>query len=130
MLIVQRRNVHCISGSRFRSRHFLLHAFLRTRSLEAAGKDIMKTLQELALQAVPNPGKMAKMYLVPWYPLAIQLEARDYEFREQHRIKFRYVVKEFRFIKVWYAAKNIYPSNVAFLDQYWTRSFGSKIVTG
>ena len=95
----------------------------------------MKTLQELVLQAVPNPGKMAKMYLVSWHLLAIQLEARDYEeqrnrFCEQHKIKFRYVVKEFRFIKAWNSAKNIYPSNVAFLDRYWFRSLGSKTVTG
>jgi len=55
----------------------------------------MKTLLELALQAIPNPGFMAKTYLVLWHPLAIKLEARDYEekrnvFREQHRMQFRY----------------------------------------
>ena len=75
---------------------------------------MMKTLQELALQAVPNPALMARTFLVPWHPPAKQLEARDYEeqlnkFRQHHRIKFRYVVKEFRFIKAWYAAKTFTP---------------------
>lgn len=36
----------------------------------------MKILQELALAAVPNPGVQARKYLVPWHPLAKQLEAR------------------------------------------------------
>ena len=59
---------------------------------------MMKTLQELALQAVPNAALMARTFLVPWHPLAQQLEARDYEeqrnkFRQEHRIKFRYVRK-------------------------------------
>ena len=40
---------------------------------------MMKTLQELALQAVPNPALMARTFLVPLHPLAKQLEARDYE---------------------------------------------------
>ena len=93
---------------------------------------MMKTLQELALQAVPNPALMARTFLVPWHPLAKQLEARDYEeqrnrFREQHRIHFRYVYKEICFIEAWFSSSKIYPSNVAFLDKYWIRSFGSKM---
>ena len=57
---------------------------------------MMKTLQELALNAVPNPGLMATTYLVPHHPPAIQLEAREYElqrnvFRKQHKVLFRYV---------------------------------------
>lgn len=64
----------------------------------------MKTLQELALKAVPNPSFMVKTYLVPWHPLAIKLEARQYEedrhkFREQDRTQFRYIVGEFRCIE-------------------------------
>lgn len=95
----------------------------------------MKTLQELALQAVPNPGFMAKTYLVPWHPLAIKLEARDYEekinvFREQHRMQFRYVLREMGYIERWYKENPIHPSNVTFLDRYWMHCFGSKIVTG
>lgn len=74
----------------------------------------MKTLQELALQAVPNPGFMAKTYLVPWHPLAIKLEARDYEekinvFREQHRMQFRYVLREMQYIERWYKENPIHP---------------------
>ena len=93
---------------------------------------MIKTLQELALQAVPNPALMARTFLVPWHQLAKQLEARNYEeqrnkFCEEHRINFRYVCKEFRFIEAWYSGKNIYPINVTFLDKYWIRCFGSKM---
>ena len=92
----------------------------------------MKTLQDLALQAVPNPALIARTFLVPWHPLAQKLEARNYEeqrnqFREQHRVHFRYVCEEFRFIQAWHSDQNIYPSNVSFLDKYWTSCFGSKI---
>ena len=92
----------------------------------------MKTLQDLALQAVPNPALIARTFLVPWHPLAQKLEARNYEeqqnqFREQHRVHFRYVCEEFRFIQAWHSDQNIYPSNVSFLDKYCTSCFGSKI---
>ena len=92
----------------------------------------MKTLQDLVLQAVPNPTLMGRTFLVPWHPLAQKLEARNYEeqqnqFREQHRVHFRYVCEEFRFIQAWHSDQNIYPSNVSFLDKYWTSCFGSKI---
>lgn len=95
----------------------------------------MKTLRELALKAVPNPGFMMRTYLVSWNPLAIGLESRRYEedrnkFREQHRTQFRYVVREMRYIERWYEANPIHSSNVTFLDRYWMRCFGSKIVTG
>ena len=55
---------------------------------------MMKTLQELALQAVPNPALMARTFLVPRHPLAKQLEPHDYEeqrskFREEHCVNFR-----------------------------------------
>ena len=47
-----------------------------------------------------------------WHPLAIKLEARQYEedrhkFREQHRTQFKYVVREFRFIERWYEDRNM-----------------------
>ena len=92
----------------------------------------MKTLQDLALQAVPNPALMGRTFLVPWHPRVQKLEARNYEeqrnqFREQHRVHFRYVCEEFRFIQAWHSDQNIYPSNVSFLDKYWTSCFGSKI---
>ena len=92
----------------------------------------MKTLQQLALQAVPNPRLMARTFLVPWQPLAKQLEARDNEeqrnkFHKEHRVNFRYVCKESRFIQAWYSGKNSYPSDVTFLDKYWIHCFGSKM---
>ena len=108
----------------------------RSRSTFQPTDFMMKTLQNLALQTVPNPGLMARTFPVPWRPLTQKLEAREYEeqrnkFLEQHRVHFRYVCREFCFIKAWYSTeKIIYPSNVAFLDKCWIRSFGSKIYTG
>jgi len=60
----------------------------------------MKTLQELAFNAIPNPGLMARTFLVPWHPLAVKLEEKEYEtqpniFHEQHRTQFRCVCKSF-----------------------------------
>ena len=56
----------------------------------------MRTLQELALQAVPFPGKQAEKYLPAHHPIAKELQPLDYKqtrdkFRE-HRVKFRYVL--------------------------------------
>ena len=54
----------------------------------------MKTLYELAFQAVPNPGVMADTFLVPQTPVAKDMYARQYEqdrdrFRQQHKALFR-----------------------------------------
>ena len=57
---------------------------------------MMRTLQELALQAVPFPGKQAEKYLPAHHPIAKELQPLDYKqmrdkFRE-HRVKFRCVL--------------------------------------
>ncbi|CAH3173640.1 unnamed protein product [Porites lobata] len=54
----------------------------------------MKTLYQLAFDAVPNKGLMAETFLVPWHPVAQQLQAQQYiedrnKYREQHRVNFR-----------------------------------------
>ena len=95
----------------------------------------MKTLHQLALQAVPNPGFMADKYLVPWHPIAKELQERQYtedrnRYREEHRVNFRCVYEEMCFIEAWFSNSKIYSGNVAFLDQFWTRFFGSKIRSG
>ena len=53
----------------------------------------METLQELALKAVPFPGKQAEMFLPPHHPIAKKLQALDYQqmgnkFRQEHGVKF------------------------------------------
>ena len=82
----------------------------------------MKTLYEIALAAVPNPGLMAETYLVPHHPIAVDLQARQYEedrnkYREQHRVLFRYVYADLCFIEANFS--QIKPSNVAFLNRLW-----------
>ncbi|CAH3106641.1 unnamed protein product [Porites lobata] len=54
----------------------------------------MKTLYQLALEAVPNPGLMAETFLVPHHPAARDLQALQYtqdrnRYREEHRVLFR-----------------------------------------
>ncbi|CAH3115540.1 unnamed protein product [Porites lobata] len=54
----------------------------------------MKTLYQLALQAVPKPGFMAETFLVPHHPAARDLQTLQYtqdrdRYREEHRVLFR-----------------------------------------
>ena len=82
----------------------------------------MKSLYELALEAVPNPGIMAETYLVPHHPIAEQLQARQYEqdrntYREEHRVLFRFVYADLCFIETCFS--NFYPSDVSFLNRMW-----------
>ena len=64
----------------------------------------MKTLYQLALAAVPNPGSMAEKFLVPHHPAAKDLEERQYnedraKWQKEHKLKFRYVVFDLSVIK-------------------------------
>ena len=64
----------------------------------------MKTLYQLAFDAVPNKGLMAETFLVPWHPVAQQLQAQQYiedrnKYREQHRVNFRFVYANLFFIR-------------------------------
>lgn len=56
----------------------------------------MKTLYQLALEAVPNPGYMAETFLVSHHPAAIDLQERQFRedrerWQKEHKLKFRYV---------------------------------------
>ena len=59
------------------------------------------SLQELSLKAVPNPGEQARKVLPPWHMVRIAVEERDFSemrdrFREEHKLRFRYVLIELR----------------------------------
>ena len=82
----------------------------------------MKTLYELAFNAVPNPGLMAETFLVPHHPVAQELEAKQYvldrnKYREQHRTLFRFVYADLNFIEM--LNTKIYPSDIVFLNRMW-----------
>ena len=67
----------------------------------------METLENLVLKAVPHPAAMARKYLPPHHLLAVALEAINYEeqrskFRQEHRHQFRYVLKEFWFLEIFF----------------------------
>ena len=84
----------------------------------------METLYQFAFDAVPNKGLMAETFLVPWHPVAQQLQAQQYiedrnKYREQHRVNFRFVYADLCFIEALFSNSKIYPSNVAFLNRLW-----------
>ena len=75
----------------------------------------MKTLYELALAAVPNPGHMAKTFLVPHHPAARDLEDRQFKedrarWQKEHQLKFRCVVYDLHVIEDIFGS--LCPSNV------------------
>ena len=56
------------------------------------------SLKEIALRAVPNPGKAAELYLPKCHPMYVALQERDYReirevFRKEHQEKFRSVLR-------------------------------------
>ena len=62
----------------------------------------MKTLYQLAFEAVPNKGLMVETFLVPWHPIAQELREQQYiedrhRYREQHRVNFRCVYEDLCF---------------------------------
>ena len=64
----------------------------------------MKTLCQLALAAVPNPGYMAETFLVPHHPAAKDLQERQFRedqerWQKEHKLKFRYVTFDLITIK-------------------------------
>lgn len=64
----------------------------------------MKTLYELALAAVPNPGYMADTFLLPHLPVAKDLKERQFRedrtrWQKEHKLKFRYVTFDLITIK-------------------------------
>ena len=86
----------------------------------------MKSLRQLAPEAVPNSGLMAETFLVPHHPVAIELQERQYTedsncFREQHRVNFRYTYEVLLIIEALFPNTQIYASQVVFLDAMVTR---------
>ena len=67
----------------------------------------MKTLKQLAFEAVPNKGLMAETFLVPWHPIAQELQEQYIEdrsrYRQEHGVNFRYVYEEMCFIEAWFS---------------------------
>ena len=61
----------------------------------------MMSLQESSLKAMPNPGEQARKVLPPWHMVRIALKEREFNemrdrFREEHKLRFRYVLIELR----------------------------------
>ena len=82
----------------------------------------MMFLQELSLKAVPHPGEQARKFLPPWHTVRIALEEREFNemrdrFREEHKLRFRYVLIELRVLEDLNWTLPLYPSHVWWLQR-------------
>ena len=78
------------------------------------------TLQQLALNAVQNPGETARQFLPPWHSVRKELEGKEFtdnrkKWQKEHAKKFRYVVKEFKEVEDLNWTWSLFPSHVALL---------------
>ena len=79
-------------------------------------------LQELSLNAVPNQGEQSKKFLPTWHMVRIALEEREFNemrdrFREEHKLRFRYVLIELRVLEDLNWTLPLFPSHVWWLQQ-------------
>ena len=75
------------------------------------------SLQELSLKAVLHPGEQARKFLPPWHTVRIALEEREFNeridrFREEHKLRFRYVLIELHVLEDLNLTLPLYPSHV------------------
>ena len=80
----------------------------------------MQSLEELAMLAVPNPGEIARQFFSPWQTVRMALEEREYsemreEYRKEHAKKFRYVMKELKYVDDYNWTWSLFPSHVLLL---------------
>ena len=77
----------------------------------------MMSLQELSLKAVPHPGEQARKFLPPWHTVHIALEQREFNeridrFREEYKVRFRYILIELHVLEELNLTLPLYPSHV------------------
>ena len=82
----------------------------------------MMFLQELNLNAVPNPGEQSKKFLPTWHMVRIALEEREFNemrdrFREEHKLRFRDVLIELRVLEDLNWTLPLFPSHVWWLQR-------------
>ena len=78
---------------------------------------MIMSLQELSLKAVPHPGEQAREFLPPGHTVRIALEEREFNeridrFREEHKLRFRYVLIELHVLEDLNLILPLYPSHV------------------
>ena len=66
----------------------------------------MKSLEQLSIDAVPNPGTVARQLFPPRHPVRYALERREYremrkKYQKINQIKFRYVLRELKLFYEW-----------------------------
>lgn len=80
-------------------------------------KTKMKTLQELALKAVPKPGGQAREFLPSSHTVRIALDNREYDemhekYKEEHKLRFRYVCDQLLVLEKLNCTLPLVPSRV------------------
>ena len=82
----------------------------------------MMSLQELSLKAVPHPGEQARKFLPLWHTVRIGLEEQEFNemidrFREEHKLRFWYILIELHVLEDLNLTLPLYPSHVWWLQR-------------
>ena len=82
----------------------------------------MMSLQELSLKAVPHPGEQARKFLPPWHTVRIGMEEQEFNemidrFREEHKLRFWYILIELHVLEDLNLTLPLYPSHVWWLQR-------------
>ena len=82
----------------------------------------LQSLEELALLAVVNPGEIARHVFPTWHAVRMALEQREFSemrerYRKEHAKKFRYVMKELKYVDDYNWTWSLFPSHVLLLLQ-------------
>lgn len=86
-------------------------------------RSIMKSLEQLSIEAVPDPGTVAGELFLPRHPVRYSLERREYrEMREKyqkiHQVKFRYALRELKLLYEWNWTWTFFPSHIPFIKRF------------
>ena len=93
---------------------------VKTEAEQTTEEPKVPKLYTLSLAAVPNPGKMAELYLTPHHSAAIDLQARQFvedraRWQKEHQKKFRLVVYDILMIKN--MCRYFFPSTVIVISR-------------
>lgn len=83
----------------------------------------MKSLEQLSIEAFPDPGTVAGELFPPRHPVRYALERREYqEMREEYQkidqVKFRYILRELKLPYEWNWTWTFFPSHIPFINRF------------
>lgn len=83
----------------------------------------MKSLKQLSIEAVPDPGTVVREFFPPSHPVRYALEGREYremqeEYQKIHQVKFRHVLRELKLLYEWNWTWTFFPSHIPFINRF------------